>query len=480
MATKKNQEPNLTKLYSRLQAAGQAGDYDKGLEVCGKILSLTPEDPDILYFKLVCLIQISKFQDSLKLIERLSKKPELPQFLFEKAYCLYRLEKYTESRKILEKLPITEVKVRELLAQIHYRQESYDNASSIYGDLVKECSDEFSSDREANYAASLSFSGRGNLSALPRNTMEQSFNVACCYLRSGRGQEAEQVLKQAEEVCRNTLLDDDYTEEEIEEELSVVRVQVGYALQTQGRPKEALAVYNAILKQKPDDVSQTVIASNNVIVLNRDRDVFDSKKKIKVLANEGSSKRLTWLQKLSVLYNRCLFALHTNQLDQCRELITALKSAHPQSGLTVLAEVALLNRERKTTVCIERIEEHLKTTPTADVSMYLTLAQLHLQQGHSDKVTSVLRSIPDLSKHVGVVSTLVSLHTSVGEIEAAIEVLDEAVLYWAKRPNTESNIEMCRLLMMESGKYKLQHGRSEAAASVLGKLHQEIPNDLKV
>lgn len=479
MAAKKT-EPNLTKLYSQLQVAGQNGDYDKGLQLSDKILSLSPDDPDIVHFKVVCLVQVSRFQDALKLIEKLRKKVEAPPFLFEKAYCLYRLEKYGESRKLIEKMSETELKFRELLVQILYRQGKYSDACVLYRRLVEECSDEFSSDREANYTASISFSGCGSPASLPMTTMEQLFNVACCYLESGLSQEAEKVLKRAEEVCRNMLVEDDYSEEEIEEELAVIRVQLAYSCQKQANSKEALSLYNSILKQKPDDVSLTVIASNNIIVLNGDRDVFDSKKKIKVLVSDGTSKKLTRAQKLSILYNRCLFSLHTNQLELCRELVAALKASKAESSLAVLAEVSLMSREKKVSQCVQRLEDYLKVTPTCDIIMYLTLAQLYLQQGHISRVTSVLSSIPELMRHVGVVSMLASLYTNNGDVGKAIEILEVAVSYWRKLPKMESNIKTCRLLMIESAKFNLENGRADSAAKLLEQVHLEIPDDLQV
>ena len=486
MATKKQpREPNLPRLFLQLQLAGEDGDHEKGLKISEKILSISPGDPDALHCKLVCLTHLSKFQEANKLIDSFNKKSEKPQFLFEKAYCLYRLEKYAESQKLLARLPKSEVRVQELQAQILYRLEQYSEAKSVYADLVKECSDGFTSEREANFAAAQSYSvdhldGGSQLESLPSDTMEQSFNAACCYLAVGRPRDAERALETAEQQCRESLLEEGYTDEEIESEMSVVRVQVGYALQLQDRNKEAMLVYNAILKQKPDDVSQLVLTSNNVIVLNKDRDIFDSKKKAKILANEGTSKKLTSFQKLLVLFNRCLFALQTNQLDQCRELVGKLESTKPSHDLTILAKVALLNRERKVSSCIECLDSHLRSNQKSNVVLYTTLAQLYLSQGHQDKVCAVLRLIPSLPRYLGVVSVLVSLYNSSGDVDNAVCVLDEAVVFWTKQEQSESNQTVVRSLMMESAKFKLQNCGPQSAAIVLEKLHTQYPSDLKV
>ena len=481
----KTEEPNIPKLFSQLQVLGEDGNYKKSLKLVERLLQLCPEDRDVLHCKVVCLVQLSKFQEANKLIDSLNKKSEKQQFLFEKAYCLYRLEKYNESRHLLQKLPQSDPRVQELVAQVAYRLERFGEARSTYATMLKEVSDDFSSEREANYAAALSLTPKAvrevHLEKLHAENMEQSFNLACCYLAQEKGKEAEEMLHKAEELCRESLQEEeDCTEEEIESELSAVYVQLGYALQIQDRGKEAMSLYSSVLKQKPDDTSHSVIASNNIIVLNRDRDVFDSKKKAKVLANEGNSKRLTRVQKLVILYNRCLFALQTNQLEQCRELIAELKATHPNSDGAVLAEVALLGREKKISSCVELLESHLRAKPHSDLVLYATLAQLLLSQGLLSKVCSVLHSIPDVSKHLGVISVLVSVHTNLGDVDSAVEVLDEAEAWWTRQRKSESMRQVCRSLMMESAQYKLQHGKPQAAAAVLERLQSDYPADLRI
>ena len=489
MAAKgQSQEPSIPRLFTELQLAGDDGEFETGLKIAEKILSLAPEDRDALHCKVVCLLQLSKFQEAVKLIDASSKKAGEKQFRFEKAYCLYRLEKYADSHHLLDSLlhkqPQTEPRVQELLAQVTYRLGRYGESKATYASIVKEYSDDFDTEREANFAAALSLGNEPDdasfLASLRTGSMEQCFNLACCYLALGREEEAESALRQSEELYRKTLQEEDYTEEEMESELAVVRVQLGYALQLQDKGREAMGLYNAVLKQKPSDVSHSVVASNNIIVLNRDRDIFDSKKKAKVLANEGSSKKLTRSQKLSIVYNRCLFALQTNQLEQCRQLVARLKEARQESHLAVLAEVALLNREKKTAACTELLEAHLQAQPFSEILLYATLAQLHLSQGNTSRACAVLHSIPDLPRHLGVVSSLVSLHTSLGAIDAASETLDEAVAWWLKQQRSGPAQQVYLSLSMHSARYKLQRRRYEAAAGVLEQLRSESPSDLLV
>jgi len=92
------------------------------------------------------------------------------------------------------------------------------------------------------------------------------------------------------------------------------RVQGAYCLQKLGRDKEAQSEYTDVLKYKPKDIGSLAIASNNLVVLNREHNVVDSKKKLKsTLSDELTHKLNTWQLK-RVMLNHCRFALITNQV----------------------------------------------------------------------------------------------------------------------------------------------------------------------
>ena len=365
---------------------GEDGEYSKGLKLTETILSLAPEDSDALHFRVSCLIYLSKFSDALQLLRQLKDVD------FEKAYCLYRLDRLTESHDLLLTLP-SSVCVRDLRAQILYKQGDYSEAAALYNTLCQEVGDDFSSDRDSNRLAAMVTGGVPN--GVSPNTMEQYFNLACCLLECGCYDEAYDSLHKCEGVGRSSLAEEGCSEEEITEELCVVSVQQGYALQMLGRYKEALDHYSIVLKTRPTDVSQTVVASNNIIALRRDKDVFDSKKKMKVLVAEGSSKRLTQNQKLSILYNRALFALGTNQLDTCHDLIGQLESTSPDSPLTTLARAALCARRGRGQEGINVLRQH--KSPGVNVS--LSLAQLYLNDGQPHRALEVITAMPQLSRY---------------------------------------------------------------------------------
>lgn len=109
--------------------------------------------------------------------------------------------------------------------------------------------------------------------------------------------------------------EDGASEEEIENELGIIRVQLGYCLQLQGREKEAQALYTAVLKVKPDDIALVAVANNNLVCLNKDQNVFDSKKRMKSATHENLEHKLTSRQRRNIAYNQCLLAYYTDQVS---------------------------------------------------------------------------------------------------------------------------------------------------------------------
>lgn len=352
-----------------------------------KILSISPHDQDALHFKVTCLIHLSRFTDALLLCERLSDSCQ-----FEQAYCLYRLERLKESQAVLDSMPSQELCVQELKAQILYKQELFSEAATLLTKLCESVSDEFSSDREANRLASMAGSCC-DVEGLTGSTMEQWFNVACCLLAAECWSDVLRALGVCEELGRAALLEEGCSEEEITEELNIVRLQRAYTLQRQGCSSEALSIYNAVLKSRPADVTQAIVISNNIIALRQDKDVFDSRKKLKVLVAEGTSKRLTKNQKLSILYNRALFALGTNQLEACRNLIGELELLFPGSSRVSLCRAALLTRERRAESAVKVLEDS-----PSDLTVMLTLAQLHLSEGRPTLALACLSGWPHLPR----------------------------------------------------------------------------------
>lgn len=143
MAKDGNKEVNVRAIYSELNKLGQNGEYEKALKTANRskykipscfkmtkntkytkywvklVLGVSADEPKAIHCKLVCLIQLSKFNEAIQMIDRL----RLTEFAFEKAYCEYRLNQPEKALKTVEECglnPLPE-NYKELKAQILYR-----------------------------------------------------------------------------------------------------------------------------------------------------------------------------------------------------------------------------------------------------------------------------------------------------------------------------------------------------------------------
>ena len=225
------------------------------------------------------------------------------------------------------------------------------------------------------------------------------------------------------------------------------------------------------------------VVANNMLVLNGNRDVFDSKKRVKVLVSEGASRKLTCVQRSTLLFNRSMFALHTNQLDQCRELIAKLRQLQPpQYPLSILAESALLYRERKHSGALQLLQSHLEASKKGDlaVDLYAVLAQLYLIQGDTARACTTLKDLPDYALHVGVASTLAQMYSGMGQTEEALKVLQDMLQSWVQCYSHNSNLHtLTSDLVSKVAKFQLLHNHAEVAAATLEKVRKGRQLDLR-
>ncbi|XP_015121860.1 signal recognition particle subunit SRP72 [Diachasma alloeum] len=478
-----SKENNLPSLYVELNKFGRHGEYERALKVANRILGIFQDEDAAIHCKVICLIQLSKFNDALQLI---AKNPKISIHLeFEKAYCLYRLNQVAESLKVVSNIQNPCLKIKELKAQILYRLEKYEDCFSVYRDIIKNSSDDYEDERETNLAAVLvNLTAEGSSIDIPElrdHTYELTYNAACRLVAKGvQGDrsnliEAEKKLRLAENMCKEALEEDGATEEEIEDELGIIRVQLGYCLQLQGREKEAQALYSNALKAKPDDIALVAVASNNLVTLNKDQNVFDSKKRMKSATHEGLEHKLISCQRRSVAYNQCLLALYTNQGDHCQQLCKKLIKDHPEmSAEATFVRAVQLSKEGKVK---EAVTILLKQSSNKDLSMKLACVQLLLSHGDRKEAIEILENLnPNHKALPGIVSALVTLHMAENNREKASAVLKEAVSHYKSNKENTGNLGM---LWRQAANFHLRGGEVKVAAASLESLLEASPLDTK-
>jgi signal recognition particle subunit SRP72 len=148
-----------------------------------------------------------------------------------------------------------------------------------------------------------------------------------------------------------------------------------------GREKEAQSIYTAALKQKPNDAGLVAIASNNMVVINKDQNVFDSKKKIKNATLEGLEHKLTSRQRKNIALNHCLLALCTNQGEQCQQMCGRLVATYPDMGAeAALIRAVQLTKDGKAREAAAILDEESKQHEEKRLELKLAAVQLLLAE----------------------------------------------------------------------------------------------------
>uniref|UniRef100_A0A668STT5 Signal recognition particle subunit SRP72 n=1 Tax=Oreochromis aureus TaxID=47969 RepID=A0A668STT5_OREAU len=472
---------SVASLWTDVNRCGQNGDYTRALKALTKILHENRDDVTALHCKVVCLIQNGSFKEALNVMNTHSKMLG-SEVVFEKAYCEYRLNRVDSSLKTIESAPEQTDKLKELYGQVLYRLERYDECKSVYTDLIRNSQDEYEEERKTNLAAVVAAMSQWEKAptedlGLPESTYELCYNAACSLIGQGKLTEALNKLQQAEELCRVSLADDsDMTEEDIQSELAVIHSQMAYVMQLQGRTDEALQLYNQVIKLKPSDVGLLAVTANNIITINKDQNVFDSKKKVKLTNAEGVEYKLAKKQLQAIDFNKALLAMYTNQADQCRKLSSSLQAQNPGHPRPVLIQVAQLCREKQHSRAIELLQQFSDQNPESASGIKLTMAQLYLVQGHVTKACDVLRSIEEFKHKPGMVSALVTMYSHEEDIDSAIDVFKQAIEhYQSEQPGSATHLALVR----EAANFKLKYGRKKEAISdleQLWKLSKHLPS----
>ncbi|XP_070994817.1 signal recognition particle subunit SRP72 [Oncorhynchus clarkii lewisi] len=472
---------SVASLWTEVNRCGQNGDFTRALKAVNKILHEVKEDVTALHCKIVCLVQNCSFKEALNVMNTYSKVLGSELIVFEKAYCEYRLNRVESALKTIESVSEQTDKLKELYGQVLYRMERYDECKAVYTDLIRNSQDEYEEERKTNLSAVVAAMSTWETASpddlgLSETTYELSYNAACTLIGRGQLTEALNKLQEAEELCRVFFSEDsDITEEDVESELAVIHSQMAYIMQLQGRTEEALQLYNQVIKLKPSDVGLLAVTANNIITINKDQNVFDSKKKVKLTNADGVEYKLAKKQLQAIEFNKALLAMYTNQADQCRKLTSGLQSQNPGHPRPVLIQVAQLCREKQHSKAIELLQRFSDQHPDSASGIKLTMAQLYLTQGHVTKACDILRSIEDFKHKQGMISALVSMYSHEEDIDSAIDVFSQAIQYYqSEQPGSSVHLALVR----EAADFKLKYGRKKEAISDLEQLWKQNTNDI--
>lgn len=177
------------------------------------------------------------------------------------------------------------------------------------------------------------------------------------------------------------------------------------------------------LSTRLTDQTIGAVASNNIVSIRKDRDLFDSLKRLKNISDELLSDKLSLTQQEAILANRALVLCLMNKSEECREQVAELKKRFPESKAVSEIVVLLATKDQSPAVAVELLQ--------GDVSVggRLGLAHVYLSQGQTAKAAKCINSIEELAYTPGTVATVVSLYEAAGDSAAAQATLDRAIAH---------------------------------------------------
>lgn len=441
-----DKEKELGKLYKELASLRPSDefepeqeDWEKAVKVCNKILNLDSQDATAFHCKVVALMQVGKFAEVLKQVDTSRHQVDLQ---FEVAYCHYRLNSPLEALAVLDGVASPQVRHQDLRAQVLYRMEQYEACYSVYKELIKSTDDSYDTERTTNLSAvSAQLGDRPRLVLDCQDTFEQRYNAACNLAAVGELGKAEAALRKAEEVAKAFLKEEG--DEDVEEETGIIRVQLGFVLQRQGRDKEAATVYNQVLKSKPSDIGLVAVASNNLLCLNKDQNIFDSKKRLKAATVEGLETKLTSSQRGAIARNSALLAMFTAQVDLCKQLVSALE---PQPEDAELIQAAALARAGR-------------TSEAGMAVVWRKTAEFHLRSGEA---AVAAQSLEELQRLEPSLTTLAQLVVAYAKCDLG-KALQTSRLLPAFTPPTDLDVDSLEAASWAGRTFKARPGQTPRA-----------------
>lgn len=217
----------------------------------------------------------------------------------------------------------------ELKAQLFYRLGEYGEASSVYEKLFRQCSDDWEDERNANYMAAVTMQRsvkKTNTKINPSlETYEQNFNYACYLIEDENYTEAIKYLEKAQKMCKEILYEDGFSDEEIEEELAIIRVQIAYAYQKMHLKNEARIAYEAINRDLISDSTTLIVLLNNLPTVQEKININDARKKMKS-ATKLDIHKLNKNQQAVLAFNQAVISHISKSPEQFKKAIESYKS----------------------------------------------------------------------------------------------------------------------------------------------------------
>ena len=461
----KDIERKVRRFYNTLHQQIEEEEFEDALLTSDKILKLVPDDAKALRCKIVCMIYENQIDGACKLAAKFRENIPCE---FELAYTYYRLNKLDEAFQILEKSDKKDTAMKQLYAQVLYRMERFSQAAKIYEEIVND-NNEYEEHEVEKVELCTNLSASYAQANAPRKAIqivedlgeetnyEIEFNRACALIAANDMANCARALEKSEILARKHLEEEEEEEpDEIEKEVALMKVQLGVVEQLKGNTENAKKLYTEALNTGTKKQSAVAVASNNLIALRQEHDMFDSYKKMRNVKVNKLSKS----QSKMVHFNQALLLFRMGKESELKALV---KQDPKDENLNIVMAAMLFKKDQNHKKCTEYLEkyfgnaENLNATGGA-VQSKLAAAHVYILNGYLREAVKILKDIPSLQNTPGTTATLMALYERLGDDQESKQVMNEAL----EKSTTSSH----RIALMSSGALEdLKKRRYEAACT---------------
>ncbi|KAI8051283.1 hypothetical protein BDF22DRAFT_692999 [Syncephalis plumigaleata] len=482
---------DAVQLYADMDTSIADGDYSRVLECCDQLLKLDSQDTDALRAKLVTLIRLDRYHEALKFLDIGMPPAMARERVFERAYCLYRLERLADVEALFKTVDVTtSLQLTHLKAQVAYKMEDFPAAIKLYTILVDNTekdnpnySDLIANLIAAKAAASVSGTklNQKQLQVKPNEleTYDQLYNAATLSIANGHLVAAETLLRKASEVCRNSLLEQEYTEEEIQEELVTIMAQLAYVDQLIGKSSEAHTIQQKILEAKLGEKTVLAVVANNDVALQqpKSKELYWFLRRLQLASNSKIERKLLFSQRRQMAANRAIMQLWLKNYKSARNMAKRLRSHQPNWPVPYLISAAVPYYQGKKSRAVDELSNMLAQNSSL-LEVRAVLARLAIDSGDISKAIELSKGcqLDPTQSDVSLLEIMTSVYESIDQSNTADELLSEAIKHSEQQKEVLREHHLRRL----RGAFYLRNGMGDKAVQDYTVLVKANPDDKEV
>ncbi|KAK5995841.1 Signal recognition particle subunit SRP72-like protein [Cladobotryum mycophilum] len=464
------QDPRAT--LSSLLRAADIEDHEEVLKAANAATKADKSDFTAKHTKVVALLKLDRFDDALRLIDADGIKLQAITTV-EKAYALYKTHKLEEADVVLKNAGLEKRSLRHIAAQVAYRAERFNDAETIYNQMLDSDPANEESDLKINTVAAVAqaeWQGFPSSNPVPTQptseTFEVCYNLACTEVARGNLDHAAKLLQRAAILCDNS---DELHDDEKQSELRPIRAQQAYVSAKLGKFSEALEMYQSLGSVTENDGKDFVaVYQNNLLALEpAGGNPYLRQRRNGSLVSSLDSKLFNHQSNI-ITRNNLIIDLEAQKVNGVSNRTNKIlnQAQHPNINPSINA-VSVLNAAAEThgstgKEALRKLQTLAAKRPN-DIGLILTIIQIQIQQQQTGSALSVLEPFlnrlessgdvvdQDARFSPGLVALAVSLMRSQQRESSAKAELVKAAKYWQSRPSDavsslllEAGIELMR------------------------------------